>query len=998
MATPRKLTVTDAHLAEALAGRSYLLFDGGMGTLVQAAGLHTVHEVPDLLNLTHPDEITAIQRRYVEAGADCLTTNTFSANRLKLAGTGATVAEVYAAAAANARAAGARLVAGDVGPTGALLEPLGTLTFEEAYDIFAEQAHAAEAAGCDLIVVETMADLLEAKAAVLAAAETTALPVFATMTFGEDGRTFLGTTPAIAATTLSSLGASAVGLNCSLGPTELAPLVSEMAPHNRALVMAQPNAGLPRIEAGETVFDVGPRDFAQAMEAILDAGATIVGGCCGTTPDHIAALRAVLDRRMKVSAAEEAKEPRAGTFRASHARYRPAFTVTSAQQMVTLPSGEARIAVIGERINPTGKKKLKAALQAGDVDYLVAEAAAQQRAGADILDVNVGVPGLDEPALLSQVTRTLQSMVPLPLQLDSSDPAAIEAAARAYAGRPMVNSVNGKADNLAAVLPVVARYGCTVVGLTLDESGIPPTAEERLAIAERIVDAAEAHGIPREDVAIDCLVMAAATNQREVREILRAVALVKERLGVRTVLGVSNVSFGLPARPLVNSTFLAAAFGAGLDMPILNPLNARYRDTVATFRILNGQDAGCRAFLEDYANAQDPYEIAASGACVGGAPVGGNAAVPGYMGGNAAAPGQASGNMGANAAAPGQAGGDAGAPGPLGGNAAAPGKVGGSADVSGKTGGNVAAPGQTGGNVAAPGQTGGNVDASGLLGEGSICCPISISDAFAAIPETVAALAEYVLEGRGVPVAATTEALLATYDGLAIINDIFVPILDVVGQKYDDGTFFLPQLMASAEAVKAGFDLIRDHNAAVSAPSATSPAGCDLSCPSAPGEDASREGGLTSSPAEGSAVSAGSSSVGGGLGRPHFGASERAIIVATVQGDIHDIGKNIVKMLLENYGFSVIDLGRDVAPETVVDAAHESGARLIGLSALMTTTVGAMERTIKLVHEQLPGVAVMVGGAVITQEFADQISADFYAKDAAASTRIASAFFEGDPS
>ena len=647
MATPRKLTVTDAHLAEALAGRAYLLFDGGMGTLVQAAGLHTVHEVPDLLNLTHPEAIVAIQRQYVEAGADCITTNTFNTNRLKLANAGATVAEVYAAAAANARAAGAPLVAGDIGPTGALLEPLGTLTFDEAFDIFSEQACAAEAAGCDLIVVETMADLLEAKAAVLAAVESTTLPVFATMTFGEDGRTFLGTTPAIAATTLSALGASAVGLNCSLGPTELAPLVGELAPHDRALVMAQPNAGLPRIQDGETVFDVGPNEFAQAMEAILDAGVTVIGGCCGTTPDHIAALRALIDARplpAVASVSVPAHTPAASSATAVSAssassraawgeqsepkglsassvpnlRYRPAFTVTSAQQMVSLPEGEARIAVIGERINPTGKKKLKAALQAGDVDYLVAEAAAQQRAGADILDVNVGVPGLDEPALLSQVTRALQATVPLPLQLDSSDPAAIEAAARAYAGRPMVNSVNGKADNLATVLPVVARYGCTVVGLTLDENGIPPTAEERLAIAERIVAAAEAHGIPREDVAIDCLVMAAATNQDEVREILRAVTLVKERLGVRTVLGVSNVSFGLPARPLVNSTFLAAAFGAGLDMPILNPLNVRYRDTVATFRILNGQDTGCRAFLEAYANASDPYEVAAGSTPVGG--------------------------------------------------------------------------------------------------------------------------------------------------------------------------------------------------------------------------------------------------------------------------------------------------------------------------------------------------------------------------------------------
>ncbi|BCA87773.1 MULTISPECIES: homocysteine S-methyltransferase family protein [Adlercreutzia] len=911
MATPRKLTVTDAHLAEALAGRAYLLFDGGMGTLVQAAGLHAVHAVPDLLNLTHPEAIVAIQRQYVEAGADCITTNTFSANRLKLASTDATVAEVYAAAAANARAAGAPLVAGDIGPTGALLEPLGTLTFDEAFDIFSEQACAAEAAGCDLIVVETMADLLEAKAAVLAAVESTTLPVFATMTFGEDGRTFLGTTPAIAATTLSALGASAVGLNCSLGPTELAPLVGELAPHDRALVMAQPNAGLPRIQDGETVFDVGPNEFAQAMEAILDAGATVVGGCCGTTPDHIAALRALIDARplpAVASVSVPAHAPVASSVAAVSAgsassriawgeqsepkglsvpsvpnlRYCPAFTVTSAQQMASLPEGEARIAVIGERINPTGKKKLKAALQAGDVDYLVAEAAAQQRAGADILDVNVGVPGLDEPTLLSQVTRTLQATVPLPLQLDSSDPVAIEAAARGYAGRPMVNSVNGKADNLAAVLPVVARYGCTVVGLTLDENGIPPTAEERLAIAERIVATAESYGIPREDVAIDCLVMAAATNQDEVREILRAVALVKERLGVRTVLGVSNVSFGLPARPLVNSTFLAAAFGAGLDMPILNPLNARYRDTVATFRILNGQDAGCRAFLEAYANTADPYEVAAG------------ISTAGVVGGSI----------------------------PVGGDLGRP--------SSSK-----ATPLEEGGASPAPTE---GVPAG---------CPIPITETFADAADVVSHLAECVLEGRGTPVAAATEQLLETHDGLAVINDIFVPVLDVVGQKYDEGVFFLPQLMASAEAVKAGFDLIRDHaQAAASAPGTTNAAG------------------------------------------------DRAIIVATVQGDIHDIGKNIVKMLLENYGFTVIDLGRDVAPEAVLAAARDTRARLIGLSALMTTTVGAMERTIQLIHEQLPGTAVMVGGAVITQEFADQIGADFYAKDAAASTRVASAFFD----
>lgn len=909
MATPRNLTVTSDHLAAVLEGRAYLLCDGGMGTLVQAAGLHTVHEVPDLLNLTHPQDIAALQRRYVEAGADCITTNTFSANRLKLKDTGVTVAQVYAAAAAIAREAGAPLVAGDIGPTGALLEPLGPLTFDEAYDIFAEQARAAEAAGCDVVLIETMADLLEAKAAVLAAVEHTSLPVFATMTFGEDGRTFLGTTPAIAATTLSALGAQAVGLNCSLGPVELAPLVDQLAPAARSLVMVQPNAGLPHLQDGETVFDVDPEEFAQAMEAILDAGATVVGGCCGTTPEHIRALRTVLDRHPAPSPAVGTAAPSDGLSGEQHEvggapvptstapsstpasalfvpnpRYEASFTVASAQQLVRLPQGHAAVAVIGERINPTGKKKLKAALQAGDVDYLVAEAAAQQRARADILDVNVGVPGLDEPALLAQVVRTLQATVPLPLQLDSSDPAAIEAAARIYAGRPLVNSVNGKAANLAAVLPVVARYGCTVVGLTLDENGIPPTAEERLAIARRIVEAAADYGIPREDVAIDCLVMAAATNQAEVREILRAVTLVKQELGVRTVLGVSNVSFGLPQRPLVNATFLAAAFGVGLDMPILNPLNARYRDTVDTFRVLNGQDEGCRYFLDTYAGVADPYDGPVTGST----------------------------EASAGAAAPGES---AGAP------------------------------------SAADAATGTVFSRQGGAGTPSAAtCPIPVTAAFADVPETVAALAAYALEGRGAPLAETTAQLLETHDGLAIINDIFVPVLDVVGLKYDDGTFFLPQLMASAEAVKAGFDVIRAQQEAADA-AAICP---DHAAPS---------------------------------------PSSRAIVVATVEGDIHDIGKNIVKMLLENYGFPVIDLGRDVAPQTIVDAAREAGARLIGLSALMTTTVGAMERTIQLVHQQLPQAAVMVGGAVITQEFADQIGADFYAKDAAESTRIATQFF-----
>lgn len=835
MGLKRDVRIANDHLRRVLAREDFLLFDGGMGTLLQEAGLASVHENPDLLNLTHPDEVAAIQRRYVEAGAQCVTTNTFGSNRLKLEGTGATVAEVYAAAAQVARAAGASLVAGDIGPTGALLAPLGSLSFDDAYDIFVEQARAAEAAGCDLIVVETMTDLLEAKAAVLAAVEQTALPVFATMSFGEDGRTFLGTTPAIAASTLSALGAAVVGLNCSLGPDELAPLAAEAAPFARGLLMAQPNAGLPRVEGGRTVFDVGPDEFARAMEPILDAGATVVGGCCGTTPEHIAALARLLRER-----------------RCGAPTYAPAFTVTGAQAMTSLLAGEAQVAVIGERINPTGKKKLRAAIQAGDFDYLVGEAVAQVRAGADILDVNVGVPGIDEPAVLLRAVETLQATCPAPLQLDSADPAAIEAAARRYAGRPMVNSVNGKAANLAAVLPVVARYGCTVVGLTLDEDGIPPTAEGRLAIARRIVDAAEAYGIPREDVAIDCLVMAAATNQAEVREILRAVTLCKQELGVRTVLGVSNVSFGLPARPLVNSVFLAAAFGAGLDMPILNPLSARYTDTVATFRVLNGQDAGAMEFLEDYAAAADPYD----GPAVTGA--------------------------------------------------------------------------------AAPA-------ASAAVAEER---PVAVTEAFADDAEAVRAMVSLVLQGRHAPMASATVDLLERHDGIAIINDVFVPVLDEVGRRYDAGVFFLPQLMAAAEAVKAGFDVIRAQTADAVPGAATSAAD-----------------------------------------------GERAIIVATVEGDIHDIGKNIVKMLLENYGFPVIDLGRDVTPETVLAAVQDTGVRLVGLSALMTTTVGAMERTIALVHEACPEVALMVGGAVVTEEFARSIGADFYAKDAAESARIATAFF-----
>ena len=891
------LRIKDEYLRRVLEGEAFLLFDGAFGTMMQRAQLTLNGENPDLLNLAQPEAITAIHRAYVEAGAQVATSNTFGANVRKLEGA-ATVAEVYEAAVRNARAAGARYVAGDIGPTGALLKPMGSLGFEEAYEIFAEQVQAVDAAGCDLIVIETMSDLLEMKAAVLAACDNCDLPVFATMTFGEDGRTFLGTTPAVAAATLSSLGVAAVGVNCSLGPDELGPIVEEISRFARCPVMVQPNAGLPRVEGGKTVYDVSPEGFVASMQRILDAGATIVGGCCGTDPSFIAALSEMLAQRKP--------KPRL---------YEPAFCVTSAQEAVVLPQGEHRVAVIGERINPTGKKRLKEALRAADYDYVIGEAVAQQKAGADLLDVNAGLPEIDEPVVLRELVETLQATMTLPLQIDSSDPEAIETAARAYAGKPLVNSVNGKQSNLDAVLPIVKKYGCSVVGLTLDEDGIPPTAEGRFAIAERIVGAAEAAGIPRCDIAIDCLVMAAATNQSEVMEILRALTMCKERLGVRTVLGVSNVSFGMPQRNMMNATFLAAAFGAGLDMPILNPLSARYRDTVNTFRVLNGQDAGAVGYIGEYAGSVDPYEAAAGVGAAAGSAVAGSGAAAGKGAGVNLAGGVASGMLGV-------AGGTAGA-------------VAGAADGC------------------APG-----VDGALAVAD----CPIAIAEAFAGDAAAVAEAASLALAGRGAPLAQLTKQMLERHEALAVINDVFVPILDVVGQKYERGEFFLPQLMASAEAVKAGFEVVR----AVQSDEAGSVGEGEIS---SVGEGASC--------ADDRSIRAG----------------ENLIVVATVEGDIHDIGKNIVKMLLENYGFGIIDAGRDVAPQRVVDVAREQGARFVVLSALMTTTVKAMEQTVKLIHDQLPDCAVMVGGAVLTSDYAAEIGADFYAKDAAEAARIASMHF-----
>ena len=851
----RGLTVKDAKLEAALRGEAFLLFDGGMGTMMQAAGIAGPGVVPDLLNLSAPQQISAIHRLYVEAGAEVITCNTFGANRRKLEGR-ASVDEVFAAAAACAREAGARYIAGDIGPLGALLQPMGELSFEEAYELFAEQARAAQAAGCDLLAIETLSDLREAKAAVLACRENSTLPVFVTMTFEGDGRTFLGTTPTVAAATLSALGAHAVGTNCSLGPAQMGDIVEELARACRVPLMVQPNAGLPRIEDGQTVFGVSPQDFSAAMEGILDAGASIVGGCCGTTPAFTAQLAALIKTRCTPRQRSACDD----------------LILTSAQEAVVLPAGSPFVAVIGERINPTGKPKLKAALLEGDLDYLVGEAAGQQAYGADVLDVNVGLPGLDEPAVLDAAVQRLQSTCTLPLVIDSSDPAAVERAVRGYAGRPLINSVNGKRDSLEAILPIAKRYGAAVIGLTLDEEGIPPTAQGRFAIAERIVRAAEDCGIPRCDVVIDCLTMAVATNQDEAAEILAAIRMVKERLGVRTTLGVSNISFGLPQRPLMNASFLSAALGAGLDLPILNPNAARYRDAVACHRVITGQDRGARSYIARCQENPDPYETPAGAALDAGMLQQGISLI-------CQATGVELGGLEAPAAPP-----------------------------------------------------------AGCTPEAGSVLPVPPALADAA--ELAASVQELILSGRSQPMPAAVERLLEGHEPLDVIDGLLIPTLDEVGRRFDKGEYFLPQLMASAEAVKAGFDVVKERLG------------------DAAGQQAGGDG---------------------------------CIIIATVKGDIHDIGKNIVKMLLENYGFRVVDLGRDVAPEEVLAAVRKHHAPLVGLSALMTTTVKAMEETIALLRAEEPAVKIMVGGAVLTEDYAQTMGADYYAKDAAASARIAEA-------
>ena len=795
------------QIREVFDRKRFVLLDGGMGTQLQTRGLQPGQK-PELAALEMPDTLTAIHADYARAGADILLANTFGANAKKLAGCPCTVEQVVSASIACARSAAAEtgaLVALDIGPLGELLVPAGTLRFEDAYAEFAQVIRAGAAAGADLVFLETMTDLYELKAAILAAKENCALPVFTSMSFESRGRTFTGCTVESYAVTAAGLGADAVGINCSLGPKEILPFAQRLCRSVPAgvPVFVKPNAGLPNPDGS---YNLNAAEFAAEMKAYASIGVSMVGGCCGTTPDFIAKLRE--------------------TF----APLVPAGKIPIRRSCLCTPVRFVEvdgITVVGERINPTGKKRLQQALRDGDSAYPCAQAVAQAEAGAQVLDVNAGLPGIDEAATLEQLVKDLQAITDLPLQLDSSNPEALSRALRIYNGKPIVNSVNGEQKTLDTILPLCKKYGAAVVGLALDEHGIPADAEGRFAIAKRIAAAANAAGIPNDDIYIDCLTLTASAQQEGAVQTLEALTRCKKELGVRTVLGVSNISFGLPCRGYLNTTFLTMAMSAGLDLAIMNPNTPEMMAAVRAYRVLTSQDKQSSDYVAAYADVQiQTTQTSKSAATV--AEVG------------AAAPG-----------------GDA--------------------------------------------------------------------------------LFEAVRRGLKAEARAAADAALTMREPLDVVNTSLIPALDAVGDGFEKGTVFLPQLLQAATAAQAAFESIKAKIAA-------------------------------SGQAQG---------------------SKGKIVIATVKGDVHDIGKNIVRVILENYGYDVLDLGRDVAPERVVEAVRQTGAKLVGLSALMTTTVPNMQATIEALHAAGLDCKVMVGGAVLTPDYARNIGADYYCKDAKASADLA---------
>ena len=787
------------------------ILDGGMGTMLQKAGMKP-GETTTQFGLGHPDIWKDIYRQYIDAGSDIIYAGTFGLNRFKLDEIDIPLDEavrIVMGIAEEARKEGVERtgrdikVALDIGPLGELLEPMGTLSFEAAYEAFAELVSIAKDCGADLAVVETMTDLYEVKAAVLAVKENSDMPVIVSMTFESNERTFTGVSIEAMAITLEGLGVDAMGINCSLGPVEILPMIKKLRSLTSLPVLAKPNAGLPDPATGE--YDITCWQFVDVMKKYMDSGINMVGGCCGTDPGYIAGLAAYRDSLDGKLSAPEIRERQ--------------LKVCSSTDVVTVD----HVAVIGERINPTGKKRLKQALLDDDLDYIMTQAIEQIDAGAEILDVNVGVPSLDDVAMLPRVVKKLQSITGLPLQIDSSNPAAIEAALRVYNGKAIVNSVNGEPEVMDNIFPIVRKYGAAVIGLTLDSGGIPGTAEGRFAIAERILEKAMEYGIPREDIIIDCLTLTASAQQKEVNETLRAVRMVKERLGLKTALGVSNISFGLPLRIIINRTFLAMAMECGLDLPIINPNDEDMMSAIYAFNVLKNVDENAVRYIERYGSAQMETETPK---------------LP----------------------------------------------------------------------------SGGGND-----------------------------IAHFIEKGMKSDTAAAVTELLGGHSELEVVNDFLIPALDNVGKGFEKGTIFLPQMLQAATAAQAGFDVIKTHLA---------------------------ESGRKS-------VSLGD------------------VVIATVKGDIHDIGKNIVKVIMENYGFRMIDLGRDVPPEKIVETVVDKNIKLVGLSALMTTTLKSMEDTIAAVKSAAPDCRVMVGGAVLTADYAEKIGADFYCSDAMKSVEAAQEVFGG---
>ena len=797
-------------------GKELLFLDGGMGTLLQAEGL-APGELPETWNIEHPEKVEAIHRRYYEAGSDVVLANTFGANVCKFHDDRYTVEEVIRAGIANAKRAGEQIgketyVALDMGPTGKLLKPMGDLDFDDAYEAFAEAVRYGEKYGADLIHIETMSDTYEVKAAILAAKENSSLPVFVTMIFDERGKLLTGGDVPSVVAMLEGLRVDALGLNCGLGPKQMLPILNDLRRYTSLPIIVKPNAGLPKQKNGETYYDVEPDEFARIMQEVVKEGACVIGGCCGTTPEHIKKL------------VEECKDLPLRKIEKKH------DTIVSSYGQAVILDDMPRI--IGERINPTGKKKFKEALKNEDMDYILKEAITQQDKGAHILDVNVGLPDIDEVAMMEKVVKELQSVTSLPLQIDTVDGKAMERAMRIYNGKPMINSVNGKQVSMDEVFPLVRKYGGVVVGLTIDEEGIPKDAEGRVRVAGKIINEAAKYGIDKKDIVIDVLTMTISSEKDGAKVTLEALKRVREEFGVRTVLGVSNISFGLPRRPIVNSYFYAMAMQNGLTAGIINPSSEDMMKAYRSYNALMGFDENCTNYISTYAGTTETVTVQASQATA------------------------AAGN--------------------------------------------------------APKAAG------------------------------VEMTLKYAIE-RGLKEEAhhITRDLIGTRKPLDIIQEELIPALNVVGEGFEKGTVFLPQLLMSADAAKIAFAVIKDVLA------------------SSGQEEEKKE----------------------------------KIILATVKGDIHDIGKNIVKVLLENYGFDVIDLGKDVPPEAIVEKAVEENVTLVGLSALMTTTVVSMEETIKLLREKKPDCKVMVGGAVLNQDYADMIGADFYGKDAMQSVHYAQKFF-----